>query len=196
MSFDDVPTDFGAAPGPAVRAGSVLGPVAGNAHVPGELRMLACPSVLCPHAEFAIATVLGAAVSLTWTPQLAALGGELQATLTYAAASGSAGHLATKLRTLGPVSFEIVEAAAPGVDAERYSYHPDLGLHRAALSASGDVMLSESIVTNLLFDCNGQPASVLAHGLERLLGRAWDELLEPLRVGGEGAPVSALRRTG
>ena len=180
----------------AVLGSSVLGPVPGAASVPGELRILSCAQVLCPHAEFAIAAVLETPVSLVWTQQPAAGAGVLQATVRYLATSGSAGHLATKLRSLGPVSFEIVEEAAPGVDAERYSFHSDLGLHRATLSACGDVMLSESVVASLLDECDGQPASVLAYGLDRLLGRAWDELLEPLRVGGEGAPVSALRRTG
>lgn len=195
---------------PGSRLGSsALAPASGAARVPGELRVLACPAVLCPHAEFAIAAVLEAPVSLAWTAQPAAGaaltpldndGGEphrsvLQATLTYVATSGSAGRLATKMRGMGPVIFEVVEAACPGVDAERYSYHPHLGLHRAALSATGDVMLSESVVATLLGECAGQP-SALAHGLERLLGRAWDELLEPLRLAGEGSPVSALRRTG
>jgi len=36
----------------------------------------------------------------------------------------------------------------------------------------------------------------LAQGLQRLLGTAWDEALEPLRRGGDGAPVTLLSRTG
>ncbi len=166
----------------------------GSGSVSARLHVLSCPPAMCPHVEFAVAAVLETPVSLTWTAQ-PALPGLLQAVLEVAAAPGTAGALATRLRRLGPVRFEVVEGPAPGVDAERYSGDPDLGLHRAALAANGDVVVSEGQLRSLLAAAAGE-ATVLVHGLERLLGTAWDGALEPLRVGGEGAPVSWLRRTG
>jgi hypothetical protein len=43
---------------------------------------------------------------------------------------------------------------------------------------------------------SAQDATALAHGLERLLGSAWDEELEPFREAGEGAPVRWLHAAG
>jgi hypothetical protein len=115
----------------------------------------------------------------------------------YAAVTGMAGQLAARLRTLGPVRFEVVEGGAPGVDPERYSYDPDLGLHRAALSAAGDVVVSESQLLALLADTASAGArEPLAHGLSRLIGEAWDVALDGFRESGEGAPVTWLGKTG
>lgn len=166
--------------------------------VPGRLHVLSCPPPLCPHVEFGAAAVLGTPVSLAWSPQ-PGLPGLLQATLDWAAASGTAAALAGRLRGLGPVRFDVVEGPVAGADAERYCYDPDLGLHHAALAANGDVVVGEGPLRALLAvsrtGCPGAPEK-LAQGLERLLGQPWDEVLDPLRAGGEGAPVTWLRRTG
>jgi len=166
--------------------------------VPGRLVVLSCPPALCPHVEFAVAGALGCPVSLTWTGQ-PALPGALQAALEVAVPPGTAAVLVARLRRLGPVRFEVVEGPSGGTDAERYAYDPDLGLHRAPLAANGDVVVGEGPLRALLAGAlgDGDRADLsLAVGLERLLGVAWDAALDPLRAGGDGAPVSWLRATG
>lgn len=166
----------------------------------GRLVVLSCPPALCPHLEFAVSGVLEAPITLRWTEQ-PALPGTLTAAADLAGPPGTAGRLAARLRGLGPVRFEVNESPPPGIagaDPERYSYTPDLGLYRASLAANGDVAVSEGPLRALLRDSHDRAgdAATLAHGLERLLGTAWDEELEPLRRGGAGAPISWLRRTG
>jgi hypothetical protein len=162
-----------------------------------RLSVLACPAPLCPHLEFAVSAVLSTPVALRWVDQ-PGLRGALTATAELRGAPGLGGRLAARLRTLGPVRFEVLEDACAGVDAERHSFTPDLGLFRTALSANGDVVVTEGRLRELLDRSHraGEGGATLAHGLERLLGTAWDEELEPLRRGGDGAPVSWLRRTG
>lgn len=181
------------------------GATAGHVVVPARLVVLSCPPALCPHVEFAVASVLGAPVALRWTAQ-PALPGTLTAAADVAGAPGLASRLAGRLRALGPVRFEVADEAVPGCpatgrasDPERYSYTPDLGLFQTSLSASGDVMVGEGPLRALLEASSDRPGgggAELAHGLQRLLGTAWDAELEPLRHGGAGAPVSWLRRTG
>ncbi|EFC85715.1 hypothetical protein FrEUN1fDRAFT_1203 [Parafrankia sp. EUN1f] len=161
--------------------------------VPGKLAVLACPPALCPHLEFAVSGALTAPVSLTWTAQ-PGQPGFLYAGLEWRAAPGTAGRLATVLRRLGHVTFETVEGPSPGCDAERYSFTPELGLHRAAIAANGDVVVGEAALLALLE--RGEARETLSRGLHRLLGTAWDDVLEPLRRGAHGAPVTWLRRTG
>lgn len=170
-----------------------LGSGSGQAAVPGVLAVLACPPAVCPHLEFGVSAVLSAPVSLTWTEQPAAPG-TLYAALEWRGSAGTAGRLASRLRGLGIVSFEVVEGPSPGCDAERYSFTPDLGLHRAAIAANGDVVVGEAALRALMTR-SGAPDTVV-RGLARLLGTDWDDTLEPLRRGAHGAPVSLLRRTG
>lgn len=174
---------------------SARGPVSasGASGIPGVLVVLACSPPLCPHVEFAVSAVLSTPVSLTWVAQ-PSRPGQLYAALEWRSSAGTAGRLAGRLRGIGPIAYEVVEGPATGCDSERYSFTPELGLHRASISANGDVTVGESALRALL----DRPASqeTLAHGLERLLGTAWDDALEPLRRGGHGAPVTWLRRTG
>jgi len=175
-----------------IPAGASVGGVA----VPARLSVLSCPPPLCPHLEFAVAAELEHPVSLRWSAQPADPGA-LTAAVDLAGPAGLAGRLAAKLRALGPVRYDISEGPTMAAEAERYSYTPDLGLFRASLAANGDVVVAEGQLRGLLaasHDAGG--AGRLVHGLERLLGTAWDEELEPLRQGGSGAPISWLRRTG
>jgi hypothetical protein len=151
---------------------------------------------LCPHLEFALAAELEHPVTLRWSAQPADPGA-LTAAVDLTGPTGLAGRLAGRLRALGPVRFDICEGPTSAAEAERYSYTPDLGLFRASLAANGDVVVAEGQLRALLaasHDAGG--AARLVHGLERALGTAWDEELEPLRQGGSGAPISWLRRTG
>lgn len=172
------------------------GVAAGQFVVPSRLTVLSCPPSLCPHLEFALAAEFEQPVGLRWSAQDAAPG-TLAATVDLPVSPGIAGRLVTRLRTLGPVAFEVTEAAGPLADAERFSSSPQLGVFRATLSANGDVVVSEGQLRALVdasHDVGG--AAALIHGVDMLLGAPWDEQFEPLRRGGAEAPVSWLRRTG
>jgi hypothetical protein len=164
--------------------------------IPGQLAILACPPPLCPHVEFGVAAALGVPVNLEWTPQPARLG-TVCAALEWRGTRGTAGRLAHRLRGISGVFFDVAESSSPGCDAERYSATPDLGLHRATLSATGDVVVGEDRLRALLAETGGPGGALgLPAALRELLGTAWDEALEPLRSGGSGGPVTYLRRTG
>jgi hypothetical protein len=165
----------------------------GAGRVPGVLTVLSCPPALCSHVEFAVAAVLGVPTPLEWSSQ-PARPGMLFAALEWRADAGAAGRLASRLRGIGPMTFEVVEGPATGVDAERFAFTPELGLFRASMMANGDLVVSEAQLRALLEDTatRGQ----LTAGLQQLLGSEWDDALEPLRLGGDGAPVTWLRQTG
>ncbi len=161
--------------------------------MPGVLTILSCPPALCPHVEFAVAAVVGVPARLEWSSQ-PARPGMAYAALEWRASAGAAGRLASRLRGLGSLCFEVAEGPATGCDAHRYSYTPELGLFQAALAANGDVVVGEGPLRALLAESAGRVQ--LAAGLQELLGTQWDDALEPLRQGGAGAPVTWLRQTG
>ena len=150
------------------------------------------PTAVCPHVEWAISGVLGERVNLHWTPQ-PAVPGQLRAECTWTAPAGSAGALAGALRAWPMLRFEVTEEPSPGVDGERFCHVPTLGLWSGRTSANGDIVIGEDRLRALIASSTtGQ----LPGRLHDLLGSAWDEALEPLRLAGDGAPVTWLYQVG
>ncbi|RJL34667.1 DUF3145 domain-containing protein [Bailinhaonella thermotolerans] len=142
---------------------------------------------LCPHIEWAVAGVLGVPVNLAWTPQPAAPGC-LRAQAEWEGRPGTGGALTSALVGCQRLRFEVTEDATPGYDGVRHAYTPELGVFSATVGANGDIMISEDRVREAMLRA-AQGRAILEEELDRLLGRAWDEELEPFRYAGEGAPV-------
>jgi hypothetical protein len=142
----------------------------------GCLFVHACPASLRPAADHAIATALPPAGAVEWVP---AEGG-FSAIREWAGHPGTAAVVAASLRLLGAVVFEVTEDPAAGSDGERYSYVPGLGLFRAATNAVGDVVVDENQLTAAVRDAPN--AEALRERLALLVGRPWDDALEPLRM--------------
>ena len=105
------------------------------------------------------------------------------------------GAITSALAGWNRLRFEVTEEASPGCDAVRYSYTPNLGTFSATTSANGDILVPEDKLRAVLaLGANG--TSVLEKEIERLLGAAWDNELEPFRRAGDGAPVRWLNATG
>lgn len=162
----------------------------GDARAGGVLYVHSCPPALCPHVEWAVAAELGVRVSLSWTAQ-PAQPSALRAETVWRGHPGTAGRLAAALRGWAPLRYEVTEEPSPGCDGERYAVTPSLGVHRATMSANGDVLVGEDRLRSLLGQLSGVQ---LAHGLDALLGGAWDVELEPYREAGAGAPVTWLHQ--
>ena len=162
--------------------------------VNGVLQVHSAPPALCPHVEWAVAGTVGAAVSMPWVSQPAAPG-SLRAELTWHGRPGTAGAITSALAGWNRLRFEVTEEASPGCDAVRYSYTPDLGTFSAVTSANGDILVPEGRLRSALA-LGATGASVLETELDRLLGTAWDNELEPFRRASDGAPVRWLNATG
>lgn len=153
----------------------------------GVVYIHSSPAAVCPHIEWALAAALDRRPDLTWTGQPADAG-LLRTCIDWAGPVGTASRLADALRVWPMLRFEITENPSEGVDGERYSYVPRLGLWRGNMSANGDVVIGEMRLRALL-------ASADVPGeIHRALGTAWDEELEVYRSGDEGAQVTWLRR--
>lgn len=158
----------------------------------GVLYVHSSPSAVCPHVEWAISRVLGVPVRLEWTAQPADPSTQ-RAECQWSARTGTAGMLATALRQWPMIRFEVTEEPTPGVDGERIAYVPGRGIFRATMSATGDILVGEDRLRALMATATTPDA--LSHGLEKLLGTAWDIDLEPYRHAGDGAPVTWLTQS-
>ena len=159
----------------------------------GVLQVHSAPPALCPHIEWAVAGTVGTAVSMPWVSQTAAPG-SLRAELTWKGRPGTAAGIVSALAGWNRLRFEVTEEASPGCDAVRYSYTPSLGTFSATTSATGDIVVPENRLRAAL--ALGAAASTLEREVDKLLGTAWDNELEPFRLAGDGAPVRWLNATG
>ena len=155
----------------------------------GVVYIHASPAAVCPHVEWALSSTLVANPNLKWTPQ-PAMPGQLRAVTNWVGPVGTGARLANALRSWTVLRFEVTEDPSLGVDGQRFSHTPQLGLWSGAMSANGDVVIGEMRLRAMMTD----GADALAAELDSALGTAWDEALEVYRDGGDGAEVSWLSR--
>ena len=155
----------------------------------GVVYVHSAPLAVVPHVEWAIARVLGSPVRLEWSAQPASYrpGGP---SARWVGKPGIGAEFAAALRGWPMLRFEVAEEPSPGFDGERFMHVPGRGLFRAAVGVSGELMVTEGQVRSIL--TSARSGEALTHGLDRLLGTAWDDELEPYRLAGEGAPATWL----
>jgi hypothetical protein len=151
------------------------------------------PLAVCAHVEWAIAGVLAAPVNLHWMAQPADPAAR-RAECTWAGRPGTGAELAAALRQWSMIRFEVTEEPSLGVDGTRFMHVPGRGLFAATMSANGDVVLGEDRIRSIMGRVRS--AEALALELDKALGTAWDDELEPYRYAGDGAPMTLLTQAG
>jgi Protein of unknown function (DUF3145) len=159
----------------------------------GVVYVHSTPLAVCPHVEWAVSRALTVPVSLHWSAQPLDPSAR-RAEFSWTGRPGTGAAIAGELRQWPMIRFEVAEEPSPGLDGERFMHVPGRGLFRAAIGAAGDIQVGEDQLRALMAAASGPGA--LAHALDRALGTAWDEELEPYRHAGDGAPVTALTRVG
>ncbi len=152
------------------------------------------PTALCPHITWALEAVLETGLNVEWTrqPAGAAL---VRAELPWTGAAGTGARIASALRGWDNLRYEVTEEPSPGTDGSRWSHTPSLGIHHAWTSASGDAVINEDRLREVVRLAQGSPEA-MTDMIEELLGTDWDAELEPFRYAGDGAPVRWLHKVG
>jgi hypothetical protein len=159
----------------------------------GVLFVHAAPSALCPHVEWAIAGALGVRVSLHWTPQPASRG-TYRAEMSWQGEPGTGARLASGLRGWLHLRYEVTEEPSHGHEGARYSYTPSLGVFHAVTGVHGDIVVPEDRIKAAMAKAAADSEVDLGAEVEQLLGKPWDDELEPFRYAGDGAPVRWLHQ--
>jgi hypothetical protein len=154
----------------------------------------AATSALCPHVEWAIAGVLGVSVPVQWTPQPVSPG-TFRTEVSWRGPVGTAATLTSSLRGWQHLRFEVTEEPTATSEGARYSFTPSLGVFHAVTGLHGDILVPEDRLRTALTRARTQQADAVAE-IDALLGKAWDEELEPFRHAGDGAPVRWLHQVG
>ncbi|MGO1524374.1 MAG: DUF3145 family protein, partial [Nesterenkonia sp.] len=98
----------------------------------GVLHIHSAPAALCPHIEWAVSSAVDVRVDFAWTEQPAAPSTR-RAELTWHGPVGLGSKLASTLRSLAHLRFEVTEEASPGHDGSRWSHTPELGIFHAMM---------------------------------------------------------------
>lgn len=159
----------------------------------GVLFVHSAPRALCPHIEWATGSVLGARVSLDWTPQPAAPG-LFRAEYSWMAPPGTGARLTSAIRGWTHLRYEVSEEPSLGVDGGRWSHTPELGIFHAVTDAHGNTVVPEDRIRSAM--AHLPDVAKVKQELDLALGQAWDDELEPFRYAGAGAPVRWLHRVG
>ena len=78
-------------------------------------------------------------------------------------------------------------------EGARFSCTPDLGVFHAVTGLHGDIMIPEDrLKAAVVKAALGDPPLLLE--IDKLLGKPWDDELEPFRHAGDGAPVRWLHQ--
>ncbi|MFD8996500.1 DUF3145 domain-containing protein [Streptomyces abikoensis] len=158
----------------------------------GVLYVHSAPRALCPHVEWAVGGVLGARVTLDWIRQPASPG-TWRSELSWQGQVGTASRLASALRGWHLLRFEVTAEPCATAEGERYSSTPDLGIFHAVTGIHGDILIPEDRLRAALSRADRDGTDLQAE-VEKLLGKPWDDELEPFRHAGEGAPVRWLHQ--
>lgn len=145
----------------------------------GVVSIYAAPAALCPRIERTLARTLQAALPtrrLFWHTATQ-FSGMLSTSVDWIGPVGSGQALAEALAEWPILSFDVTEDATESWNGQRFSHTPELGLWHGETNASGDVVVSENRLRELMHSGD------LEHGLDLALGTAWDESLEPYRKG-------------
>lgn len=160
----------------------------------GTLLVHSCSRSMTAPVEWVVSDLLGHAVKLDWRPQ-PLLAGAVRTDLDWYGALGTAAKLASALRGLPQLRFEVTEHFALSGHDQRISYTPALGIFRADIDVHGNVVVGEQQLRAALARCESDPAA-LAEELRRFLGAPWDEELEAFRVAADDDTVRWVHRVG
>ena len=158
----------------------------------GVLFVHSCPRAVSPHLEWALAKVFGSDLPIDWAEQPIAPG-HVRAEIIWSGSPGTGARIASALLAFTGVRYEVTEDARPEAEGERFAATPALGLFRGTIGPHGDLMVHEDRLRSLM-NQPGLTSGEVVEELGRLIGRPWDDELEPFRSAHEGSTVRVLHQ--
>jgi hypothetical protein len=144
--------------------------------VKGYLTIYSAPSTLRHHIDWAIQSVLGNWINLTWSQQNL-VPGTFRTQLEFRDRAGASAEIASALASWHYLNFEVIESGEPL--GEIFRFTPELGMHRAAIDQSGAALLSENQIVQCLSKSFDEDS--LRESIAKSLGTPWENQLERFR---------------
>jgi Protein of unknown function (DUF3145) len=160
-----------------------------NSLLAGDLRIYSAPRALLRHIQWSLNQIFGYPIELQWKPQQLSTG-TLACELQWREVKPVASKIASTLKSWHYLRFEVREFSTLAGEGVLYRCTPDLGLHQAVTSSTGDVMIHENRLITAL-DAN-RSYEALRNSVIDALGTRWDDELECYRRGVDSGPLSTV----
>lgn len=119
--------------------------------------------------------------------------GTWRAEFSWQGEAGDGLQAGSALRGWHLLRFEVTAEPCSTAEGERYSATPELGIFHAVTGIHGDILIPEDRLRAAAAR-SARGETELAAEVDKLLGKPWDDELEPFRYAGEGAPVRWLHQ--
>lgn len=162
-------------------------------HTGGTVYILAAQRSLIPHIQWVLESVLAEKPTYRWQQQKA-LAGFSTCNLAWRGESGTGSLLASALREVPNLWFEISEEGSSETLPGWFMHTPDLGVFYTVTDHAGNFMVSEDRIRSAYEKSQGQPDQLLSQ-LSAALGEPWNDELEPLRAGLDSGQSQPLTRS-
>ena len=142
----------------------------------GRLNIYSCPKTLIKHLETGLERELNERVNINWHSQVLKPG-SYRGQMSYSSAIGSGAKIVNALKSWSYLIFELSEFNSS--EGSIYFYTKEFGLYRGSINSQGQIVVSEDMLKSAITQNLSQ--SDLTIALEKLMGRPWDDFLEPFR---------------
>jgi len=142
----------------------------------GRLNIYSCPKTLIKHLEAGLERELNERLNINWHSQVLKPG-SYRGQMSYSSAIGSGAKIVNVLKSWSYLIFELSEFNSS--EGSIYFYTKELGLYRGSINSQGQIVVSEDMLKSAITQNLSQ--SDLTIELEKLMGRPWDNFLEPFR---------------
>lgn len=146
----------------------------------GTLIVHASTKAMTAPIEWVLADLTTSPVKLEWFNQSLSPS-MVRTSFEWAGEAGLAAKIASGLRSIPHIRFEISEFSNTADFSQRICFTPSLGIFRADINVHGDIVINEQRLRHLM-DVHRKDLVALQTSIDELLGTAWDVELEPFRV--------------
>lgn len=162
--------------------------------VRGSLFIFSAPRSFCSPTNWALSEIFKCDIQLDWRIQ-ELLPNSYSSEFNWVGPSGLCARIVSNLSKWGKLRLEAVQEPINISLGERFSVTPELGIFRAEINSLGETLLSESKIKSGI-ERSKQESESIENELSFMLGKPWDDDLEPFRRSFSGTTIRWISKTG
>jgi hypothetical protein len=162
--------------------------------VRGSLFIYSAPRTFCTPINWAISEMFKSEVQLDWKTQ-ELLTNNFSCEFNWIGPTGICARIVSNLSRWGKLRLEAFQEPVNNLPGERFAVTPELGIYRAEINLLGETLLTESKIKSGI-DRAKLEGETLESELSFLLGKPWDDDLEPFRSSFNGTIIRWISKTG
>jgi len=162
--------------------------------VRGSLFIFSSPRSFCSPINWALSEIFKSDIQLDWKIQ-ELLPNNYLSEFSWIGPKGLCARIVSNLSRWGKLRMEAIEEPINNSLGERFAVTPELGIFRADMNSLGETLLSESKI-KAGFERSKQEGETLETEISFMMGKPWDDDLEPFRRSFNGTTVRWISKTG